>query len=95
MSMLNNHLFILYITVKRNETRGVVCVGTSSQLKSKQVIYDSLAYHYAIKCLNEDNTNVNKYIKKQCQQFIECIDSEEYYIDIKSGGGFNYVSCNS
>ena len=59
-------------------------MGTSSQLKSKQVIYDSLAYHYAIKCLNEDNTNVNKYIKKQCQQFIECIDSEEYYIDIKS-----------
>ena len=53
-------------------------MGTSSQLKSKQVIYDSLAYHYVIKCLNEDNTNVNKYIKKQCQQLIECIDSEEY-----------------
>ena len=70
--------------MKRNETRGVVCVGTSSQLKSEQAIYNSPAYHYAIKCLNEDNANVNKYVKKQCQQFIECIDSEDYYIDTKS-----------
>ena len=59
-------------------------MGTSSQLKSEQAIYNSPAYHYAIKCLNEDNANVNKYVKKQCQQFIECIDSEDYYIDTKS-----------
>ena len=52
--------------------------------QSNQIIYDSPAYKYAIDCIREDNTNANKYIKKQCQLFIECIDSEDYYIDTKS-----------
>ena len=46
-----------------------------------ELIKNSKAYLYAINCIREDNENVGKYVKKQCQQFIDSIDSDDYYID--------------
>ena len=46
-----------------------------------ELIKNSKAYLYAINCIREDNENVGKYVKKQCQEFIDSIDSDDYYID--------------
>ena len=32
-------------------------------------------YQYALWCLDENNKNVGKYVKKQCQEFINSIQS--------------------
>lgn len=45
-------------------------------------IKNSKAYEYAIKSLNKNNKNVGKYVKKQCQEFIDSLsESSDYYID--------------
>ena len=48
------------------------------------IIKNSKAYKYATDCVREDNLNINKYVKKQCQEFLDCVDSEHYYIDEKA-----------
>lgn len=47
-------------------------------------LINNKAYQYAVDCIREDNKNVNKYVKKQCQEFLDCIDSEDYYVDEKA-----------
>lgn len=55
-----------------------------TSLYNKNVIMNSPAYKYAINCINIKNKNVGKYIKKQCQEFIDCFNSNsKYYIDEK------------
>ena len=60
-----------------DEIKGVVEVITTNLSNNK-------AYQYAVDCIREDNKNVNKYVKKQCQEFLNCVDSEHYYIDEKA-----------
>lgn len=47
------------------------------------VIMNSPAYKYAIECVDVNNNKVGKYVKKQCQEFLNSINSDEYYIDEK------------
>lgn len=46
-------------------------------------IKTSPPYQYALWCLDEKNKNVGKYVKKQCQEFINSVDSDKYYFDLK------------
>lgn len=48
------------------------------------ILKESKAYQYAVDCVREDNVNVGKYVKKQCQEFLDCINSDKYYIDERS-----------
>lgn len=47
-----------------------------------ETIKNSPPYQYAIKATDKDNKNVGRYVKKQCKEFINIINSEEYYIDM-------------
>ena len=48
------------------------------------ILKESKAYQYAADCVREDNVNVGKYVKKQCQEFLDCVNSDKYYIDERS-----------
>ena len=48
------------------------------------ILKESKAYQYAVDCVREDNVNVGKYVKKQCQEFLDCVNSDKYYIDERS-----------
>lgn len=48
------------------------------------ILKESKAYQYAVDCVREDNVNVGKYVKKQCQEFLDCFNSDKYYIDERS-----------
>lgn len=46
-----------------------------------ELILNSKAYKYATECI-DGNDNVGKYVKKQCQIFVDSLkDDSEYYID--------------
>lgn len=52
-------------------------------------IKSSQPYQYAINSIDENNKNVGIYVKKQCQEFIDSIDSDKYYFDLKMFRGIS------
>ena len=48
-------------------------------------IKNNKAYQYALWCVDDNNEIVGKYIKKQCQDFLDCVNDEnsDYYINEK------------
>ena len=48
-------------------------------------IKNNKAYQYALWCVDDNNEIVGKYIKKQCQEFLDCVNDEnsDYYINEK------------
>ena len=47
-----------------------------------ELIMNSKAYEYATDCVDKNNRNVGRYVKKQCQIFLDALkDDSEYYID--------------
>ena len=49
------------------------------------IVKENKAYQYALWATDENNNKVGKYVKKQCQEFIDCINDEnsKYYINEK------------
>lgn len=50
-----------------------------------ETIKNNKSYQYALWCVNNDNKQVGKYVKKQCEEFINIIENEDsdYYIKDK------------
>ena len=48
-----------------------------------ETVKNNKAYQYALWCVDEDNKKAGKYVKKQCQEFLDCLNDEnsKYYID--------------
>ena len=48
-------------------------------------IKNNKSYQYALWCNKDDNNKVGKYVKKQCQEFINIVEDEnsKYYINEK------------
>ena len=48
-------------------------------------IKNNKSYQYALWCVNNDNKKVGRYVKKQCQEFINIVENEDsdYYINEK------------
>ena len=48
-------------------------------------IKNNKAYQYALWCVDDKNIKVGKYVKKQCQEFIDMLedDNSKYYINEK------------
>lgn len=48
-----------------------------------ETVKNNKAYQYALWCVDEDNKKAGKYVKKQCQEFLGCLNDEnsKYYID--------------
>ena len=49
------------------------------------LIRNNKAYQYALWCVDDNNDKVGKYVKKQCQEFIDSVENEDskYYINEK------------
>ena len=49
------------------------------------IIKNNKAYQYALWCVDDKNIKVGKYVKKQCQEFIDIVNDEnsKYYIKEK------------
>ena len=49
------------------------------------LIRNNKAYQYALWCVDDNNDKVGKYVKKQCQEFIDSVENEnsKYYINEK------------
>ena len=49
------------------------------------IIKNNKAYQYALWCVDDDNKKVGRYVKKQCQDFINMLedDNSKYYINVK------------
>lgn len=49
------------------------------------IIKNNKAYQYATWAVDKNNNKVGKYVKKQCQEFLNCINDEDskYYINEK------------
>lgn len=49
------------------------------------IIKNNKAYQYALWCVDDDNKKVGRYVKKQCQDFINIVNDEnsKYYIKEK------------
>ena len=49
------------------------------------LIKNNKAYQYALWCVDDNNDKVGKYVKKQCQEFIDSVENEDskYYVNEK------------
>ena len=49
------------------------------------IIKNNKAYQYALWCVDDNNKKVGRYVKKQCQEFIDVVNNEDskYYIKEK------------
>ena len=41
------------------------------------IVKENKTYQYALWATDENNHKVGKYVKKQCQEFIDCINDED------------------
>lgn len=50
-----------------------------------ETIKNNKSYQYALWCVNDDNKKVGKYVRKQCEEFINIVENEDsdYYIKDK------------
>ena len=55
-------------------------------------IKSSPPYQYAINSIDENNKNVGIYVKKQCQEFIDSIDSDKLINIMPNKCAFNNLS---
>ena len=48
----------------------------TSLYNTDNVIMNSPAYKYALWCVDDNNKKVGRYVKKQCQEFIDIVNDE-------------------